>query len=81
MVLVSTWRRRAGDLLVAANNGRVVTRAIPVRAAAQSREALIAAGVLIPPSRPLNLLDIVPAPHAPEQPSLSTILEETRAER
>ncbi|OHT95586.1 prevent-host-death family protein [Mycobacteroides chelonae] len=74
-------RVEAGEELGVTNNGRLVARLVPVRAADRSREALIAAGVLVPASRPQNLLDIVPTPTEPGQPSLSSILEEMRDER
>lgn len=73
-------RVEAGEELGVSNNGRLVARLIPVEPAARSREALIAAGVLIRAAHPGKLLDVAPAP-AEDGRTLSEVLDEMRDER
>lgn len=73
-------RVEAGEELAVTNNGRLVARLIPVRAAERSRAALIESGALIPARRPRNLLDISAIrPKDPER-NLSDVLREMRDE-
>ena len=74
-------RVEAGEELAVTNNGRLVARLIPVRAAERSRAALIESGALIPARRPRNLLDVnAIRPGEPER-NLSDVLREMRDER
>lgn len=74
-------RVEAGETLGVTNNGRLVARLVPVGPAERSHEALIAGGVLVPASRPRNLLDITPTPRQSQRRSLTEILDEMRDER
>lgn len=74
-------RVEAGEELGVTNNGRLVARLVPVRKAERSRSALIEAGVLIPASRPLNLLDVTATPRHSGQRNLSEVLNEMRDEQ
>ncbi|WP_237077099.1 type II toxin-antitoxin system Phd/YefM family antitoxin [Mycobacteroides abscessus] len=73
-------RVEAGEELGVTNNGRLVALLVPVSAADRSREALIAAGILVPAARPHNLLDVAAEPTQDGQPCFSEILEEIRDE-
>ena len=74
-------RVEAGEELGVTSNGRLVARLVPVAAGVRSREALIAAGALIPARRPRNLLDAAGAhPPASGAPVLSDVLREMRDE-
>ena len=74
-------RVEAGEELAVTNNGRLVARLIPVRAAERSRAALIESGALIPARRPRNLLDVnAIRPGDPER-NLSDVLRKMRDER
>ena len=73
-------RVEAGEELAVTNNGRLVARLIPVRAAERSRSALIESGALIPARDPRNLLDVnAIRPKDPER-NLSDVLREMRDE-
>ncbi len=74
-------RVEAGEELLVTNNGRLVARLVPVREAERSREALIESGVLIPASRPRNLLDVTATPRRGRQRNLSEVLNEMRDEQ
>jgi prevent-host-death family protein len=74
-------RVEAGEELGVTNNGRLVARLVPVREAERSREALIEAGVLIPASRPRNLLDMTATQRHGRQRNLSEVLDEMRDEQ
>jgi prevent-host-death family protein len=74
-------RVEAGEELGVTNNGRLVARLVPVRAAERSREALIEAGVLIPASRPSNLHDVTATPGHRHRRNLSDVLDEMRDEQ
>jgi prevent-host-death family protein len=74
-------RVEAGEELGVTNNGRLVARLVPVQAAARSREALIAAGALVPARRQQNLLDVTAAPAARRTRNLSDVLNEMRNEQ
>ncbi|WP_369633299.1 hypothetical protein [Mycobacteroides abscessus] len=52
---------------------------IGIRELRRSREALIAAGILVPAARPHNLLDVAAEPMQ-DRPCFSEILEEIRDE-
>jgi prevent-host-death family protein len=74
-------RVEAGEELGVTNNGRLVARLVPVREAERSREALIESGILIPASRPRNLLDVTATqPHGCQR-NLSEVLNEMRDEQ
>ena len=74
-------RVEAGEELAVSNNGRLVARLVPVRAAERSRAALIESGALIRARRPRNLLDVnAIRPGDPER-NLSDVLREMRDER
>ena len=74
-------RVEAGEELAVTNNGRLVARLVPVRAAERSRAALIESGALIPARRPRNLLDIEAIEPEDTQRSLSDVLREMRDEQ
>ncbi|MBN7567108.1 prevent-host-death family protein [Mycobacteroides abscessus] len=74
-------RVEAGETLGVTNNGRLVARLVPVEAAERTHEALVGAGVLVPASRPTNLLDITATPRAADKRSLTTILRQMRDEQ
>ncbi|OBI40147.1 prevent-host-death family protein [Mycobacterium kyorinense] len=74
-------RVEAGEELGVTNNGRLVARLVPVRAAERSRAALIESGALIPARRPQNLLDVAAAPGRDPKHNLSDVLHEMREEQ
>lgn len=74
-------RVEAGEELAVTNNGRLVARLIPVRAAERSRAALIESGALIPARRPRNLLDVEAIEPGDAERTLSDVLHEMRDER
>lgn len=74
-------RVEAGEELGITNNGRLVARLVPVRAAERSREALIESGTLIPAPRPHNLLDVTATPAPDRKRTLSDVLDEMRNEQ
>jgi antitoxin (DNA-binding transcriptional repressor) of toxin-antitoxin stability system len=69
------------DTAAGTNNGRLVARLVPVRAAERSRAALIESGALVPARRPRNLLDVEAIEPADAQRSLSEVLREMRDEQ
>jgi prevent-host-death family protein len=73
-------RVEAGEELGVTNNGRLVARLVPVRAATRARGTLIDAGALIPARRPQNLLDVTAAPAHGRARNLSDVLNEMRNE-
>lgn len=73
-------RVEAGEELGVTNNGRLVARLVPVRAATRARETLVDAGALIPARRPQNLLDVTAAPADVRTRNLSDVLDEMRNE-
>jgi len=73
-------RVEAGEELGVTNNGRLVARLVPVRAAERSRAALIESGALIPARQPSNLLDVNAIAPADPKRTLSDVLNEMRDE-
>lgn len=71
-------RVEAGEELAVTNNGRLVARLVPVRAAERSRAALIESGALIPARRPRNLLDVKAIRPRHAERTLSDVLHEMR---
>jgi prevent-host-death family protein len=74
-------RVEAGEELGVTNNGRLVARLVPVRAAERSREALIDAGALTPAHNPQNLLEVMATPARDRNRNLSDVLNEMRNEQ
>ena len=74
-------RVEAGEELAVTNNGRLVARLVPVRAAERSRAALIESGALIPARRPRNLLDVNAIRQGGQERNLSDVLREMRNEK
>ena len=73
-------RVEAGEELGVTNNGRLVARLVPVRAAERSRAALLESGALIPARQPSNLLDVNAIAPADPKRTLSDVLNEMRDE-
>jgi prevent-host-death family protein len=76
----SVWvaKAKAGVTIQITDRGRPVARLVPLTPAEQARDKLIAEGQLIPataPRVPLRMSDLI------EGPSLTSILDEQRAER
>lgn len=72
----------AGEEIDVTNHGRLVARIVPVSESARTRQALIAAGRLIPAKNPGGLLTLPPPLPAPSgTPSNAEILDELREER
>jgi prevent-host-death family protein len=74
-------RVEAGEELGVTNDGRLVARLVPIRQAERSREALIESGLLIPATRPTNLLDVTATPQRSRKRNLSQVLNEMRDEQ
>lgn len=74
-------RVEAGEELGVTNNGRLVARLVPVGPTERSRQALVDAGVVVPASRPRNLLEVNATPPPSDKRSLSELLDEMRDER
>lgn len=76
----SVWvaKVKAGAIIQITERGRPVARLVPITADERDREALIAAGQLIPAANPRAVLradDLI------QGPPLSEIIEEQRADR
>jgi antitoxin (DNA-binding transcriptional repressor) of toxin-antitoxin stability system len=56
------------------NNGRLASKLVPIRKAERSRTVPIDTGVLVPASRPRNVLEIVPAPIYLDTSALAKLL-------
>jgi prevent-host-death family protein len=74
-------RVEAGEEIGVTSNGRLVARLVPVQAGARSREALIAAGALVPARHPQNLREITAARVPDRKRNLSDVLNEMRNEQ
>jgi prevent-host-death family protein len=74
-------RVEAGEELGVTNDGRLVARLVPIQRAERSREALIESGLLIPATRPANLLDVSATPRRGRKRNLSQVLDEMRDEQ
>lgn len=76
----SVWiaKAKAGVTIQITDRGRPVARLVPIAAAEQARDQLIAEGQLLPaaaPRFPLRRADLI------EGPPLSSILDEQRSDR
>lgn len=71
-----------GQHIVVTNHGRPAARLVPVEApAADGLEHLVAAGELLPPSEPGNILDLPIVKASPQAPSSQRILDDIREDR